>query len=683
MPNPLLLACGPARLEVCRADDLFLGIGRVWIDDVLVRSGRLPWRPMTQTYAGGLELARLDLAGVEAKTRELRIRLRAFFRPAFTQIMWDHSTDPIHDLSDWDGTAAAGEGELDLVLRPATDRFGDVDFTGFAFHYEYRSRDVPLFFLYDRASWELDGDITGATAVSQSSCSPPVATFARDTAWTTEGLIHWADPKSVANPVMTHNLPRWASHQAFDYQSKGDRVLLGVFARVALIRSVLRRETGKPELKVFDKYLFDQGLRVATTPKAILLGRGAASRAGQQNLWSWTFDEVHRRARAEFGLAEEPLRQRLNVNYWHSFTIDTYYRDLLPAAAAIGVEAVFVDNLKKSNMTARQPFGTMCCSHEFEIAPELGGPAALKAMIARFAAHGITVYSWTNPNWSSSSPLFYASELSRKLGSRDWCIVLPDARSPYCGAYIPEGGGWDLTHPAARAYWVEAHKRILAETGHRAYLWDSFYNSAFMTLTYAQGRPHPTWPGVLQAMKELQDAGIHCMIESFGPFGEVQHGCPKSYNLDNLFACYKILLGTGYTTIPSGATEPQAAPYPVPEYYRILAHMSKPDLPLWFGRRRIDELFGVAHRRALHDYNTQRCAMARRFLQEDGRAVLWHDAAGRAATLWNFAGRTVALPGRVEDVTAGEALPRAPRYRLRACHTYRLSGLRRLPEQVG
>jgi hypothetical protein len=34
------------------------------------------------------------------------------------------------------------------------------------------------------------------------------------------------------SPVMTHNLPRWASHGAFDFQFKGDRTLIGVFERV-------------------------------------------------------------------------------------------------------------------------------------------------------------------------------------------------------------------------------------------------------------------------------------------------------------------------------------------------------------------------------------------------------------------------------------------------------------------
>jgi hypothetical protein len=172
------------------------------------------------------------------------------------------------------------------------------------------------------------------------------------------------------------------------------------------------------------------------------------------------------------------------------------------------------------------------------------------------------------------------------------------------------------------------------------------------------------------------------MIESFGPFGEAQHGCPKSYNLDNLFACYKVLLGTGYTTIPSGATEPQAAPYPVPDYFRILASMSKPDLPLWFGRRRVDELFTDGHRRALADFNAHRLHMGRRFLQEDGGAIVWHDRAGRRATIWNSRGRRVALPGRVTDATTGTPLPRAARYRLQPCHTYVVTGARTMPESL-
>ena len=527
--------------ELLTAGDLFLGIGRVWIGRTQVRSGRLPWRVMTATFTGQ-ELAALKLLGVRRTAGEVRLRLHVLFRPAFTKIMWDHSTDPIHETGDWFPDLLSGDGELDLVLRPARDRFGGTAFRGFAFHYDYRSARMPLYFLYDMASWELDGDIAGATAISQSSCSDPVVTFGRRTAWTTEGIIHWVDPNSKANPVMTHNLPRWASHQAFDYQYKGDRTLLGVWERVALIRSVLRREGGKPELKVFDKYIFDQALRHRTPAKKILLNAESRSATGQQNLWTWTIQAVHDRARAEFGLREEPLLHRVNVNYWVNFTVDSYYKDLLPAAAACGFQALFIDNLKRSDATARVYTGNMCCSHEFEIAPELGGPARVREFVQRCAAAGLTPYSWTNPNQSCAGPLWRSPAWTAQRDSRSWFIRLPDTRSPYCGAYIPEGMGLDLTVPAARRYWVDAHRRIKRETGLRAYLWDSFYNSAFMPVSHTNCAPHTVWRGVLTALKELQDAGLHFMIESFGPFGEVQHGCPRSYGLDNLFACYTALV---------------------------------------------------------------------------------------------------------------------------------------------
>ncbi len=115
----------------------------------------------------------------------------------------------------------------------------------------------------------------------------------------------------MVNQVMTHNLPRWASHQAFDYQYKGDRTLVGVWERVDLIRSVLRRDAGKPELKVFDKYIFDETRTHRTPAKVILLNCEPRTVVGQQNLWTWMLQEVHDRARAEFGLHEEPLRAKI------------------------------------------------------------------------------------------------------------------------------------------------------------------------------------------------------------------------------------------------------------------------------------------------------------------------------------------------------------------------------------
>lgn len=46
-------------------------------------------------------------------------------------------------------------------------------FQGFRYHFEYASEDVPAYWLLECGSWELDGDIAGATVFSQSMCADP------------------------------------------------------------------------------------------------------------------------------------------------------------------------------------------------------------------------------------------------------------------------------------------------------------------------------------------------------------------------------------------------------------------------------------------------------------------------------------------------------------------------------
>jgi hypothetical protein len=429
MMKRIVTYVGNCQCEALVDKDRFVGLGRVWIGKTLVRSGRLPLRPYAQTFTG-LELAGVRLLGV----RSGRIELEAQFRKMPVKVIRDHSFDPIHELGDWDQDRLAGVGRLDLVLSAVCDKFHGVGFSGFSYHWEYRSKDVPLYWLMDRASWELDGDITGATVVSQSSCSAPVVKFDRRNAWSTEGILFFLAEKGNANAVMTHNLPRWASHGSFDFQYKGDRTLIGVFDRVELIRSVLCREAGQPELKHFDKHIFDQALDVKTTAKRVMLSTETKSEVGQQNVWTWIHEEVESRARAEFGLKQEPLLPTISLNYWHGFTADSYFKDLIPAAAAVGCRKVFVDNLKKSAMTDRTPFRerftwNMCCGHEYEIAPELGGNAGVKRLVARAKALGVTVQSWTNNAQAISSPM---NQAERDQGEGLY-VLLEDTRQKYGG----------------------------------------------------------------------------------------------------------------------------------------------------------------------------------------------------------------------------------------------------------
>ncbi len=673
-PSGKIFKLDGCSFEVIADGDNFLGLGKIWIGKTLVRSGRLPLTCRTQTFTG-LELAALRLLKVKSEKREIRISLEALFKKLPVKLMRDHSFDPIHETGDWDNDAVAGKGKMDLVLKPADDEFNGVKFDGFSYHWEYESKDVPLFWLYDMASWELDGDITGATAVSQSSCSAPVAKFDRKNAWTTEGILFFLVEKGNENPVMTHNLPRWASHGAFDFQYKENVTLIGVFERVELIRSLLVRDAGKAELKVFDKHIFDQSLKVKTAAKNILLNAVPKSEIGQQNIWTWIHEDVENRARAEFGLKQEPFIPTIGQNFWKNFTADSYFKDLVPAAAAIGCKRVFVDNLKKSAMTDRTPFPgkfnwNMCCGHEYEIAPELGGDAGVKQLVSRAAKLGVTVKSWTNNDQALSSPI---NKAERNEG-HGWYVLLEDTRQKYGGAYAGCMSILDMGEEEARDYFVKAHIKIRKKTGLSWYLFDSFYNLGFMPVSYQNMQPRTMWRGLLQAFKQLQDAGVHFSIESFGPFGCPQHGHPSSYNFSTIFACYRVGLGNDYTTVPTGTALKDVTPKSAAGVYYALSHMAYRGMPLFEDGKRIDQVWTAEHKQALADYHAMLPDMHRRYLQEDGLSVIWHDEKGKKATVFNFKKRSVSLTGEVFDVTAKRKLPKAERYELEASHTYTIIG---------
>lgn len=654
------------RFELLTEDEEFLGLGEVWIGDVRVRSGRLPLCVATQTFPDGLEFSAQRLLGVENSEGEARVQLEASFRAPLTKLMRDHSFDPIHDLGDWTRPNRVAPAKLELVLKPAQDQFNGVSFGGFSYHYEY-SGETPLFFLLDKASWELDGDVTGATAYSQSSCSSPVATFEADTTWTTEGVIFFDEAATKQNPVMTHNLPRFASHGSFDFQFKDNRTLIGVFNQVDLIRSTLARDAGMAELKCFDKHIFDSANSVSTTPKKVLLNTDAKSATDQQNLWTWIFDEVHGRARAEFGLREEPLDPRLSHNYWNSFDVETYRKDLIPAAANIGAHQIFVDNLNESDLTEPGATGNMCCGQEYKLAEALGGNEGVRRFVETCRENNIEPYSWTNNDQSYSSPL------NRDHNKRHWFVKMEDARLKYGGAYTNEFAILDFRQDAPRQYWVDSLKDIKKKSGLSGYLFDSFYNLGFMPVSYSGMKPTTQWRELLAAFKELQDADIHFMIESLGPFGQIQHGCPKSYNMENLFACYKAGMGNGYTTVPTGTATEVELEGPG-TLYRILANMANPYFPLFIDGVRIDTLWTPGHHQALADFHAHRDFMAIRYLQEDGKSVVWHDKDARRATVWNFETREVQLDGEVSDATTGEKLPTAASYLLQERHTYVVTG---------
>src|SRR4029078_12508930 len=115
-----ILTLGTCRFEILEENGNFDGLGRIWIGERLVRSGRLAMNVTSQTFSG-LNLRHLKLVDKKVSAKEIRLVLQAEFGPLFTKLMRDHSPDPIHDVGDWGQPVVAGQGKLTLVIRPASE----------------------------------------------------------------------------------------------------------------------------------------------------------------------------------------------------------------------------------------------------------------------------------------------------------------------------------------------------------------------------------------------------------------------------------------------------------------------------------------------------------------------------------------------------------------------------------
>ncbi|MCX7935124.1 MAG: hypothetical protein N3A66_07695, partial [Planctomycetota bacterium] len=135
--------------------------------------------------------------------------------------------------------------------------------------------------------------------------------------------------------------------------------------------------------------------------------------------------------------------------------------------------------------------------------------------------------------------------------------------------------------------------------------------------------------------------------------------------------CYEVGMGNDYTTVPVPGVNMKGnfSHHPAFIYWQ-LAHKSPCHLPLFIDKKRIDEVYGPEHRRVLREYHEFLPLMHRRYLQEDGLGVVWHDRRQKRALLWNFAARQRNLPGLVTDLSTGQRLGRSRKYRLEPLHTY-------------
>ena len=147
------------------------------------------------------------------------LHTRALGVDAHVAAVQDHSLDPVWNDRPWDGRVLA-EAEVDWVLQAET-RTHRRAATGpaSAISYHFHSDALEIYYLLDRASWELDGQAVGHHPAAPADGRRPAGDAGRARpSYSTAACIPFP-----LNPIMTYDVPRWASEQGFDYQYRGRR----------------------------------------------------------------------------------------------------------------------------------------------------------------------------------------------------------------------------------------------------------------------------------------------------------------------------------------------------------------------------------------------------------------------------------------------------------------------------
>ena len=657
------ITIGAVELELCFQETSFLGIGQIRIKGKVVRSGELPLRPFTATH-DGIEFDQFLLDSIEEQGENgVVLHTRTLGTSAHVAALQDHSLDPVWSDRAWDGRLVA-EARMDWHFQAETRVISGRQWHGFSYAFSFHGDGQEIYYLLDRASWELDGDPVGVTLLRQQMGGDPMVTFEPDTSYSTSAVIPFP-----LSPIMTYDVPRWASEQGFDYQYHDGLALIGLFASCGLIRSVVVRRAGEGHIRHLDKHIFDQTAEARTIAKFIGLAE-VGDLTDQLNAWTQVFDTDQDNVLGEFGMQRTYPRTTLSHNFWNNFTAESYLDDLIPAAAALGFQQVFIDPYWQNDMTRaregklpEQLGGNMCCPHEYEVADVLGGIPGYRKVADEARALGVELISWIGSHQSQNSPYLHKHRVQVIKG--------PDARHFYGSGY-DSIYGMDIASPFGVMF-RDAAIAGCQQTTVNGYLYDSFYNFAWMPINFHTPDPqdptnshagalraHTMWRQLAEIMAAWQKAGMHMLIESLGPWGQPQHGVQGNYRLAGGALAYQCAVNIGYSVIPTPGTSNGKEEVGPDFYFRLLANKAPSTLNLWVKdaqgeRLRIDRAASPILRMVNLAYRAVLPRMHTRTILHQDAGVSWQDRDGRQSALYSYVDGHYPLADgtRYRDLTSG------------------------------
>jgi hypothetical protein len=677
----------------CRGNT-FLGLGEIEIAGRRIRAGK---RPMFVDIRNpwGVQLRDYRLLDCAPHGNGLRLSF-AMRRETGGPMDWQlHTCRPVRALSDWSAGPRAARGtELTLDLEPVARRIGSREFAGFRYQYRYRSPDLPIYLILDRATWELDGSARAGEFWLRQSCAPTVyrpKTLAER--YATEWYL-----QPCVNSNIFQFLPLQTQLQGFTMTAGDAGVLLTWSPKVAHIRSYFEKPRGTDLFAHLHEHGGDLAREFETAPMEVLFAPGATSRVERANLHGDMMELVYETLHADVGFRREYVPTYGQIEEWGAADLDLYRREGIPALAEAGIRHVELANHFQNNMNV-WGLSNMCCTVDYKVAESVGEDR-LRAFCADASARGLRVGMWGNTAISTMTVL-----LSRKNGESDRIRRLPEEGAvmqalagtprPFVlnsyGAieadhYTPVFCALNLRDPVVRDYWLKSWRHLREGIGVTGLFLDSSFNMSSDKFNWRYNADPDTRGGAtidqadllghmrpaqepassiesaylahLELMREMQAMGYLYCGEDCGVFGIHRSGPALAARLDNLWMWREFVAEFDAAACRQAGADPDEV------FFRGLAYRMMWSLR-WipsarclsfhpYGANAPEDAPRDWHFALYRAYNAVEAHMRRRTILPEEAGVVYND--GNRRVVWSFAAGRLPLGGRhyVRNVLTGE-----------------------------
>ena len=559
-------------LELLYDNDLFLGIGAVVVNGVSLRSSR---RPMFVEITSPDGYRFINYKVTDAKIDENLIKLTFSFQAERTEMMeWMlHTVRNRRNLGDWtEEVKPLQNSKLTLTITPLHKTIGTDEWEGFTYQYHYSSKDLPIYRILDRSTWEPGGSIIGSEFWFRNGVTPSIMPFKnKEQYYSTE----WYLP-GIQNPNIFQFHPFQTQFQGFTMTVTPEGTLMTWATQPAHINSLFQKEREKTELAHFHEHCGDLSYDFQTSPMEVLfLKEPGTNKVRRANIYETCKEMVYDELHLASGIKRERIQTYGVIEEWQKPDMDNYINRILPHFIEAKIKHLFLPNECQNTMNV-YGVSNMCCNVDFKIADEVG-EENMKQFCEKAAQADIQVEMWGNTAISSLVEMFSYQEekpterLHRLPVKGSIMEVVQKAKMPWIrnGAnhieadhYAPRFLVLNMRDPDIYAYWMRCWSNLYHKIGIRGIFLDSSFNMTSNKFHYLQNVDYGRSGGAtldqtdllgtirpakepekailsqyhahLRMIRDMQAIGYHYTGEDVGVFGIHRSGPDIAMRLEAL-----------------------------------------------------------------------------------------------------------------------------------------------------